>query len=73
MVSNIGALRLARQLSDLPVQADFTFNVFNHLTAQLLENNGISKAAVSLEATHEQVMKLLHESSLRCKRMQIIR
>ena len=64
MVSNIGALRLARKLSDLPVQADFSFNVFNHLAAQLLKNNGISKATVSLEATHEQVMKLLHESSV---------
>ncbi|MBP2628107.1 MAG: peptidase [Firmicutes bacterium] len=64
MVSNIGALRLARELSDLPVQADFTFNVFNHLTAQLLKNNGISKATISLEATHEQVVKLLHESAL---------
>jgi len=64
MVSNIGALRLARKLSDLPVQADFSFNVFNHLTALLLKNNGISKATVSLEATHEQVMKLVSESSL---------
>jgi len=64
MVSNIGALRLARNLSDLPVQADFSFNLFNHLTAQLLKNNGISKATVSLEATHEQIMKLVHENSL---------
>jgi len=64
MVSNMGTLGLARKLSDLPVQADFSFNVFNHLTAQLLKNNGISKATISVEATHQQVMKLISESSL---------
>ena len=64
MVSNIGTLRLARNLSDLPVQADFSFNVFNHLTAQLLKHNGTSQATISLEATHEQIMKLIHDSSL---------
>ena len=64
MVSNMGALRMARNLSDLPVQADFSFNVFNHLAAQLLKNNGISKANVSLEATHEQIMLLVNQSPL---------
>ncbi len=64
MVSNLGALRLARQLSDLPVQADFSFNVFNHLSAQLLKNSGITKATVSLEATYEQIMELISKSSL---------
>ncbi|MBC8016767.1 MAG: U32 family peptidase [Sporomusaceae bacterium] len=64
MVSNMGSLRMARNLSDLPVQADFSFNVFNHLAAQLLKNNGISKATLSLEATHEQIMMLVNQSSL---------
>jgi len=64
MVSNIGILRLARKLTDIPVQADFSFNVFNHLTAQLLKNNGVHKATISLEATQKQIMELVHESSL---------
>ncbi len=64
MVSNIGALRLARSLSDLPVQADFSFNIFNHLTLELLKNNGITKGTVSLEATYEQIIELAKESSL---------
>ncbi|WP_378956392.1 peptidase U32 family protein [Pelosinus sp. sgz500959] len=64
MVSNIGALRLARTLCDLPIQADFSFNIFNHLTIELLKNNGISKGTVSLEATHEQIIQLAKESSL---------
>lgn len=64
MVSNIGALRLANKLSDLPVQADFSFNLFNHLSIELLKNNGISKATTSLEATYEQIIQMAKESSL---------
>ena len=64
MVSNIGTLRMARTRSNLPVQADFSFNVFNHLAAELLKNNGISKTTISLEATYEHIMKLVQESSV---------
>lgn len=64
MVSNIGALRLARKLSDLPIQADFSFNIFNHLALQLLKDNGASKGTVSLEATYEQTMQIAKESPL---------
>lgn len=64
MVGNLGSLRLARQLSDIPVQTDFSFNVFNYLTAQLLKNNGVSKATISLEATHEQILTLSGKSPL---------
>jgi len=64
MVSNIGALRLAHQLSNLPIQADFSFNIFNHLSAKLLTDIGIRKATVSLEATYEQIMELFAKSSL---------
>ena len=64
MVSNIGTLCLARNLCDLPLQTDFSFNVFNHLTVELLKNNGTSKATISLEATYEHIIKLVQESSL---------
>lgn len=64
MVSNIGALRLARGLCQLPIQGDFSFNIFNHLTVQLLKDNGIQKGTVSLEATHAQIIKLANESPL---------
>jgi putative protease len=64
MVSNLGALRLARQLTDLPIQTDFSFNIFNHLSTQLLRNNGVSKATISLEATLEQIIALAENSSL---------
>ena len=62
LVSNIGALTLARKFSSLPIQADFSFNIFNHLSATLLKDNGASTATVSLEATHEQIIKLAKNS-----------
>ncbi|WP_425057727.1 hypothetical protein SCACP_22650 [Sporomusa carbonis] len=64
MVSNSGMLRLARHSSSLPVQADFSFNIFNHLTTAWLKANGASKATVSLEATYEHIAELAKHSTL---------
>jgi putative protease len=64
MVGNLGALSLARQNSRLPLQADFSFNVFNHKTAQFLKDNEAQKATISLEATYEQIIKLAENSQL---------
>ncbi|MCC5464860.1 peptidase U32 family protein [Pelosinus baikalensis] len=64
MVGNLGALTLAQQHSTLPLQAEFSFNVFNHVTAQLLKNNNVKKATISLEATYEQIMQLVENSPL---------
>lgn len=64
MVSNIGMLRLAGRLSSLPLEADFSFNVFNHLSAKFLQSFGITKATISLEATQEQIAALASNSSL---------
>jgi len=64
MVSNIGTLRLAKELSNLPIYADFSFNIFNHLTVQLLKDHGAQQGTVSLEATHQQIMKLAAQSPL---------
>lgn len=64
MVSNSGMLRLARQTANLPIQADFSFNLFNHLTAAWLKDNAASKATISLEATYEQIAELAQNSPL---------
>lgn len=64
MVSNAGALRLARQYTSLPIYADFSFNVFNHLTSRWLKNNGVTQATISLEATHEQITALAETATL---------
>lgn len=64
MVGNLGALRMAKNLTDLPVQTDLSFNVFNHLSAKFLKTNGACVAAVSLELAETQVQELLELSPL---------
>lgn len=64
MVSNLGSLRLAEQFSKLPVQTDFSLNVFNHLAAGLLKNHGVTLAAVSPEAAFDQLAMLSDKSPL---------
>ncbi|WP_371381572.1 peptidase U32 family protein [Sporomusa aerivorans] len=64
MVANSGMLRLARQISGLPVQTDYSLNLFNHLTTAWLQANGASKATLSLEATYEQIAELAKHSTL---------
>lgn len=64
MVGNTGTLRLAQQTSQLPIQTDFSLNLFNHLTAAWLKANGASKATLSLEATFEQIAELAKHSKL---------
>lgn len=59
MVSNPGMLRLARKACRIPIVADFSFNVFNHLTVRWLKSNDIIKATVSPEATYGQIAELL--------------
>lgn len=64
MVSNIGSLRLARQLTDLQVHSDFSFSLFNSAAARWLQKEGVVKATVSLEASGEQILDLAAGSPL---------
>ena len=64
MVSNLGALKLAKTLTDLPVQADVSFNLFNHLAAKFLKENGLSMACASLELSFEQLREIVETSEL---------
>ncbi|MDR3564012.1 MAG: U32 family peptidase [Negativicutes bacterium] len=64
MVSNIGALRLARRLTNLPVHSDFSFSLFNSVATDWLKNEGVVKATVSLEASSRQILDLAASSSL---------
>lgn len=64
MISNISILRLARNSCKLPLIADFSMNVFNHLTVRWLEENGAIKATISPEATYGQLTDLLNATSL---------
>jgi len=64
MVSNLGSLNMARKLTTLPLQADFSFNLFNHLSAKFLKSNGIEMATASLEASYSQLRDLVESSTL---------
>lgn len=64
MVSNLGSLKLAQEFTDLPVQADFSFNLFNHMAAAFLQRNGLVMGTASLEMAFEQVRGLVEHSPL---------
>ncbi len=64
MASNPGSLRLVRELTSFPIYADFSFNVFNSLTARWLERLGACRATVSPEATGRQIAAMAAASPL---------
>ncbi|MDR7868708.1 MAG: U32 family peptidase [Sporomusaceae bacterium] len=64
MVSNAGMLRLAGELTSLPLYADFSFNLFNSLTARWLKNLGVCRATAALEATGTQAAAMAAASPL---------
>ena len=64
LVSNLGSLKLARQYTDLPVLADVSFNLFNHLAAKFLKENGLTQACASLELSFEQLREIVENSEL---------
>ena len=64
MVSNLGSLKLAKQYTKLPVQADVSFNLFNHLAAKFLKENGLTQVCSSLELSFEQLREIVESSEL---------
>lgn len=64
MVSNLGSLKLAQECTDLPVQADFSFNLFNHMAAEFLKENNLVMGTASFELSFEQVKSLIEKSVL---------
>ena len=64
LVSNLGALALVKKYTDLPVQADISFNVFNELACSFLMNSGIVMATASLELSFDQLRSMAERSPL---------
>ena len=64
MVSNLGSLKLAKSITDFPVQADVSFNLFNHLAAKFLKENGLVMAATSYELSFEQLREIVESAEL---------
>ena len=64
MVGNLGAATIIRELTDLPIYADHSFNVFNHVATEFLQENGIVNATASYELPYTQVKTLVESSKL---------
>ena len=64
MVGNLGTLKLARTLTKLPIQADHSFNLFNHLAATFLKENGLTMATASYELSFRQLREIVENSVL---------
>lgn len=64
LISNLGSLHLAKMYTDLPLQADLSFNLFNHLAAKFLKENGFSMGTSSLELSFGQLRNLVEHSEL---------
>ncbi len=64
MVSNPGSLRLARQLTELPIQTDISFNIFNKEAVEFLRQQGAVMAASSYEMSFAQLRQLVEASPL---------
>lgn len=64
MVSNLGSLKLAKSITDLPVQADVSFNLFNQLATKFLQENGLTMATTSYELSFEQLREIVESAAL---------
>ncbi|MFC2638159.1 MAG: peptidase U32 family protein [Mitsuokella sp.] len=64
LVSNLGSLKLAMDIAGLPIQADTSFNVFNHLAAKFLHENGLSMACTSYELSFEQLREIVESTDM---------
>ena len=64
MVGNLGMLKLARTLTKRPIQADHSFNLFNHLAATFLKENGLTMATASYELSFRQLREIVENAVL---------
>ena len=58
MAGNLGVIKKVRELTGLPVFADFSLNVFNIETVRFLMEAGASRVTLSPELTLEQVRQM---------------
>lgn len=64
MAGNLGSATIIRELTDLPIYADHSFNIFNHVATEFLGENGVVEATASYELPYAQVKTLIETSKL---------
>lgn len=63
-VHNLGTLRLAKEITDIPIRTDFSLIVFNNYTINFLKKLGVAGVTLSPELTLAQIKKMAKSSSL---------
>ena len=61
-IGNLGALKLAREHTRLPIQADVSMNICNRKALEFLNNQGVQLATISLELPPDGVQELLQST-----------
>jgi len=64
LAGNPGIIAEAKRVSDLPIMADFGVNAFNSWAMDLLKEKGVSGAAVQLESSLAQALKVNKRTEL---------
>lgn len=58
-VGNLGTLKMAHEISRLPIQSDFSMNICNHDALEFLREQNVQMATVSLELPLAELRSLL--------------
>lgn len=61
-IGNPGTLELAKEHTDIPIQADVSMNLCNHKALEFLKAHGVTLAAISLELPPEALQELLQSA-----------
>lgn len=64
VAGNIGMFETICQTTDLPVQADSSFNLFNHVTADFWKKQGVTMMTASLELSFAQLRTIAENSTM---------
>jgi putative protease len=62
LVRNLAAWEILREITDVPLLADYSLNVANHLTARLLKRNGFASLTPSYDLNIDQLCDMLAQS-----------
>lgn len=64
IAGNIGMFEALRQVADFPIQADASFNLFNHITADFWQKQGVQMMTASLELSFAQLRTIAENSTM---------
>lgn len=64
MVGNLGTLKLAEEMTDIPVYGDVSFNLFNPITANFWQKEKVAMMTTSLELSYAQLREIAENSTL---------